>query len=804
MRRLSCLLWAITTSTALALPVPLANPGAEIANGSVPASVNIWTSDHVTAHYARDTIIKRSGDASFYIRNEGADRRQDSGSAVYIITGPLVPDLRYTAIGWIKTRDAVEAGLALRCKSVGGGWSESYAICDKVTGTHDWMRVQCTWTAAPGQTEFNLFLRVGVKGEAWFDDLEIHDDFEDPAQVAAFASRCEQLQQLTNRLANWSGEFGASLAADALPRLAELKADVDAYVRELAPAMLAGDVPFELRRRRADLARRMDVVMLGARRIEWISRVMVDAAGGGRGAKPQADVVLGWASAMSHVFLRDCPFPWQAHEPGRILAVKGETEAIQLVLLPVSGDLKQVNVTAGSLCSGAGNVLAAERIAVHPVGFVKTTVAPTDRLIPVEHEYQGWWPDLLLEPSAFDVQRGDTQPVWISVTVPVDQPAGIYEGEIEVTDAAGFAARAPLIVEVADVVQPDRHRWAFRNLMSFHEPRAKNYYGENWTPAMQEKYFDFLLERRVCVLSMYGNEDYETLENLKRFAARGQNVFLLDWYTQEGHVIESNAARMRHRVGEFYPALEELGYLDHAYVYGWDEIGEPQARPDLYAEVRYAAEVLAQEFPGIRLLSAGTDRAFGTNSPLNGLTNLAYCPQIGTHWDSDAARRSRAAGNQVWWYDVTWTIDQPLIRGRLLAWQTWKVDSDGFLIWTLNRWKANDKFINKAILADYWNPTLEGQYENSSAMYVYPGENGPISSLRLENYRDGSEDYGLLAEARNRLAFTTDDTSRRLLEEAIRIDDGLTRDLRTFANDPPLLAEHRERLIRALEQTSNP
>ena len=41
-------------------------------------------------------------------------------------------------------------------------------------------------------------------------------------------------------------------------------------------------------------------------------------------------------------------------------------------------------------------------------------------------------------------------------------------------------------------------------------------------------------------------------------------------------------------------------------------------------------------------------------------------------------------------------------------------------------------------------------------MLLYPGENGPISSMRLENWRDGIEDYDILASAAETLAGTGD------------------------------------------------
>ena len=71
-------------------------------------------------------------------------------------------------------------------------------------------------------------------------------------------------------------------------------------------------------------------------------------------------------------------------------------------------------------------------------------------------------------------------------------------------------------------------------------------------------------------------------------------------------------------------------------------------------------------------------------------------------------------------------------------------------------------------------------------MYIYPGENRPIASLRLENLRDGIEDYELLVAAEKRGV-------------GIDISDELTRDLAHYTTDPAVLSAHRARVTRALE-----
>ena len=620
-----------------------------------------------------------------------------------------------------------------------------------------------------------MFLNLRRGGEAWFDDVEVSDDFDVTTQRTALQEQVDAAGKAMRELEQWDAPFGAELAAKAKAQLEPIRHGAKTYLQRLRGQNVAP----ALRAQWAEQMARLSSSQLLAQRLAGISRAIRDSD------RCDADYIVGWADSTEHVFLRDCPAPMRTGAAGRMLAVRGEVEAIQLVLLPVARGLQDVRVDVVPLRSADGSVIAADRFAVHPVGFVKTSVAPQHNYVPIEHEYFGWWPDPVLEDFAFDVAQGDTQPVWLAVSVPRDQAPGVYRGKLRIEPANAEPLEAPIEVEVADVTLPDSNPWAFRNLMSWWSVPPREFFGDRWTPQLEAKYFDFLLDRRINVLSMYGNEAYENEANIKKFAARGQNVFLLDWYNQSGVVTKTNASKLRSRMDRFLPMMRKNGWIDRAYVYGWDEIGDPGGNPAMFSEFRFAAEVLAADYPGIRLISAGTDKSYGTDSPLKGLTNISFCPHM--TFDVETARRAQAAGNHVWWYDTEWPIDNHLIRSRLIPWQTFKLKADGFLIWSLNRWRNNDKPIGKQILTD-WNPALDNVTPHSSAMYIYPGENGPIASLRLENLRDGIEDYELLVAAERRGV-------------AIDIGDELTRDLTLYTTNPAVLSAHRARLIRALEAT---
>ena len=78
---------------------------------------------------------------------------------------------------------------------------------------------------------------------------------------------------------------------------------------------------------------------------------------------------------------------------------------------------------------------------------------------------------------------------------------------------------------------------------------------------------------------------------------------------------------------------------------------------------------------------------------------------------------------------------------------------------------------------------MAGAFSNGDGIFVYPGSDGPLSSLRLENFRDGLEDLELLA----RLAATDPARMETLAKQVItgfepRVGVNATDDPRVLAN----------------------
>lgn len=484
-------------------------------------------------------------------------------------------------------------------------------------------------------------------------------------------------------------------------------------------------------------------VGLHATRKEWISRSgIVDSP-----------LTAGWADDTVRIWLRDLPISFRPEPKERLLAVKGEAVAVQLVIVAAKKTLTQVSVTVEGFRGARGEAVSV-RSTIHPVGFVHLTrpnLSGPDR---VETAYKGWWPDILLDNFPFDVSCGDSQPVWISIEVPRNLDPGLFTTQVRIIPKGEAAVTMALEVEVADYELP--RVWHFKNMMSFHDEWGREFYGDSWTGEMRAKFLNFLLDRRINLSSMYQGTDF-SWEEISRGMERGQNTIIVYALGSEESLkgppwvnLEVEKA-MNTVLTDWTPRLKDRGWLDRSYVYGYDEVND-----ELFPSAMQVLPRIKRDF-GVRTMSTLYDASYGLDTGLTEAVDT-FVPLMNTY-DGAQAAKARAAGSEVWWYEILWNIEQPLLRGRLLPWMTFQSRSDGFLIWCLNRWrgegapklprnqwKTNTKPVSNQILND-WDPWLDGVTPNSSAMYVYPGENGPLSSLRLENFRHGIEEYDLLMAA---------------------------------------------------------
>lgn len=497
--------------------------------------------------------------------------------------------------------------------------------------------------------------------------------------------------------------------------------------------------------------------------------------------------------SMTRVFQDDLPPEKPAHSVAIDLA-RNEREGFQVCLRAGDRPLNDVRVTVSELKDGSKRL----PVAWHRVGYVWVEQPAAHPLSP--RKTAAWWPDPLLPAREFSVNADEVQPLWFTVHAPADAAPGTYTGSISISTGQKDVRVSVKVVVHAVALPVQGHMKTAFALMDWH---LKKVYGKI-TPELRRAYTDFLLDHRLNPddISRTTLPDLGELEHANK---RGLNAFnILNVVPEPGDKpgwvcwakVEEYTPEFRKRFFErldaFVPELEKRGLLDKAYIYGFDERG-PEYIPiikDLFGEIK-------RRYPQVHTLStcwppAGAD-------PLS--LNIDWFVPLSRSYDAKLADDVRKRGGEMWWYIccgpgypyANWMLEFPLIESRLIWWQAFQNDVEGFLYWGLNIWerKNNDKPIPDSAgprldwsLTTGWDwPTINGD-----GVLILPGEKGPLSTIRLENIRDGLEDIELLRLYRDKIGRA----------EAKSVMERITRNRTTFTRDPDELRAARLAALRAL------
>ena len=252
------------------------------------------------------------------------------------------------------------------------------------------------------------------------------------------------------------------------------------------------------------------------------------------------------------------------------------------------------------------------------------------------------------------------------------------------------------------------------------------------------------------------------------------------------------------QVRRFSELAKQHGLGDRAYVYGFDEWADVER----YGDIVRTYGILKAAAPGIKACSTVVHPV----DPIKGTID-AWCPCLCYNYAGYEEARKR--GQEVWYYaggtpydpfPTHELLDVPAVEARAFFWVAWRYQYTGWLHWELNVWRHNMEGDKRWPRAP-WNPARNG-VRNGEVGRIYPGPNvTPLPSVRLENMRDGIEDYDyfwLLNEALRKLP--SGDPRRaagqKLIEESIRT---LCRSRADFERDPDRILQIHERLGRAIE-----
>ena len=451
-------------------------------------------------------------------------------------------------------------------------------------------------------------------------------------------------------------------------------------------------------------------------------------------------------------------------EPVRISAARHEYEGFQILLTPLVGCATNVSVAVSELRGAKGRIPKSE-ISVNPVGYI--------RIFPGEAK-EALVPDTLLIGRIPELKPGENQPVWITVRVPDNTPAGEYTGYVRISSGKLKPLNIPISLRVRDFAIP--HKISLRSSFWMFRDQINRFYGLDEVNLDDYlKWIDMALEHRLCPIDVVEGRckqlvDMQSADGtpnlspdftqwdryIDRMVAGGASAIHLGlshhygaWFTDEQNKLASDVQVQR--VIESIKILREhykkKGVFDLHYLQLRDETSAPDSL-NVYREVKKA-------LPDVKLLLTAPS---GEARPLLDIP-CPLTPGYDAGWQTEVKKK----GGEYWWYVCIgprgpWAnmfMDQTAAQHRALFWQTWRYDVEGILYWGMNFWRW---YPDKSSATDWpegtagptWRvpppgaanfcPLPQGPGDGFS-MYPGPTPSQPLSSIRLEAMRDGEEDY---------------------------------------------------------------
>lgn len=512
--------------------------------------------------------------------------------------------------------------------------------------------------------------------------------------------------------------------------------------------------------------------------------------------------------------LPDVPLGEGPHRDTVEIAVAGgEVEAAQIIIAPVTKPLRDVQFAVSVLKGPAGIVLPESAVTLSVMGYVQTK--PEVKLaFPVERV--GWFPDPILPfVKRFDVDQGKVQSLWLSVTCPPGQRAGLYRGRVTVSPSNAEARTIPVEVRVFGFDVPRKR--SLPTAITTFEGHLSRIHGDAWNCQMYWRYVDFLHAHRINIDNSYReNEAPPTLEDVKRLVAGGQDAWCLRYIRQPGSggsgrgadpaTYDDYITKAIAEAQAAYKVFEKAGAAELCYIYLFDEVPQEQ-----FDALKKAAGRIREALPGVPTLTTANDREYGITSGVSDVIDTWATSIVAFSTEDYLAKvkRARANGDEVVWYTTIWPpdpyptflIEDDAIGARLLMGaMTQKFRPDGFGYWATTWWHANDRPIIKGPYTD-WNP-YTGNSHGDGSLFC-PGEDGPITTIRFENFRDGLEDYEYYRLLEKAIAAGRErgvpEAQLRSAEALLAVPEEIVKALNDFTRDARLLEQHRLRIAQAIE-----
>ncbi len=442
--------------------------------------------------------------------------------------------------------------------------------------------------------------------------------------------------------------------------------------------------------------------------------------------------------------------------------------------------------------------------------------------------------DPLLEARSVDVPAYAAQPLWFTFGIPRDTPPGIYSGQVAVRANGKAQATYPLTIEVANAAVPDPKDYGFAlDVWLQPETIAQAHHVPMWSRRhweLIETYQRDLVRsgQRLINTTVVDNpwhhqwslgtrrpQTYLPYESMVGWTWDGA-AFTFDFARFDKFVETARRAGAGPEIGAYsmlaFQDAEHITYTDARtgkQVYENVELGGPRWRQAWQAFLdSFQSHLEKRGWLGDTWLSFD-ERPIETMTVVRdfvhevapvfdqriavagSLSTKDIASNLSVDWGGidqvtpELVHRRRAEGKTTTFYVYGLPAHpntlsySPAVESRMLPWIAASKELDGFLRWAYNSW-PEDVFNDPVFI-----------FSQGDEYMVYPGANGPMSSIRWEQLREGIEDFELVGQLRAR------QPENEVLKQALVL---ATRNLDGRVKDPQDMAMARSSVVGELSR----
>lgn len=440
------------------------------------------------------------------------------------------------------------------------------------------------------------------------------------------------------------------------------------------------------------------------------------------------------------------------------------------MLIATKEPIKRLTIETGSLIDNKGNVIDKENISIGFVQYVMTDEFRDGCGYRKSTDFDSSEvPDIintLINNTSMDART--TQPIWVTVRIPANIPAGVYSGDLRIHADREYNFRVS--IRVIDRRLPNPHDWTFR-LDYWQHPAAiaRVHHVELWSQAhfdWMHKYYTMLANagQKVITASIvnepWNHQTYDDYPGLIKWIKKKDGSWRYDYSLFDRYIQFVMDCGITERINcysmvpwkiAFRYYDESLGkdtvftgeigtkeynhywetmlkdFTKHLKGKGWFDITTIAMDERPMKHLKAVIQLLKSIDPKWKVSLAGDYH------PEIEPDIFDYCVASRWTFPQDVLDKRKKQGKISTWYTCCtekypneFTFSPP-DEAVWVGWYTAATDMDGFLRWAYNSWPEH--------------PLTDSRFTAWPAGDTYQVYPGPLSSIRFEKLIEGIQDF---------------------------------------------------------------